>query len=250
MNDNNILWRILGVSRLLYKQQKYIESIQNLERWQKEIYYANLFHDTTRNSQWFIIKSISPSGWALNYASLYFLYRVLDKMKPQNIIEFGLGQSSKLIYQYVNFYDNANAVTYEHDTKWIEFFKNEHKDYYDINIYVTELENVVYNQCSTLSYKNNCDELKGQKFDLILVDAPFGSEHYSRSQVLNLVPDCLCSSFCIMLHDSERNGEKETISELLDKLDSCDIKYCTSTISSNKDLFVVCSDDLKFLTTI
>lgn len=250
MKDSNIIWRLLGVTRMLYKQEKNASMLLNIEKIQRENYYANLFNDSIKESQWFIHKSISPSGWALNYASIYFLYRVLDKMRPQNILEFGLGQSSKLIYQYVDFFKETAAITYEHDKKWIDFFKNENSSFYDINIYLAEVEKTHYNQEQTISYKNNCNELKGQKFDLILVDGPNGSEHYSRSQILNIIPDCLLSSFCIMLHDSERSGEKETIRELLNIMDKHGIKYCTNTIPSNKDMFVVCSEDLRFLNTI
>lgn len=250
MKDSNFIWKLLGISRVLYNQKKNNLALLKVEKIQKEIFYADLFNDSIKDSEWFIHKSISPAGWALNYASIYFLYRALDKMKPKRILEFGLGQSSKLIYQYVDYFEGTTAITYEHDTKWIDFFKNEVDRFYELNIYLTEVEDVYYKQEKTLSYKDNCNELKGQKFDFILVDGPYGSEHYSRSQIINLVPDCLMSSFCIMLHDSERSGEKDTIIELLDKLDCHNIKYCTSTISSNKDLFVVCSENLKFLLTI
>ena len=252
MNESNFFWRLLGVSRIINNQKKILSDLAIIDRFQKEIYYAELYNNTTKDSQWLINKSISPTGAAFNYASLYFLYRALDKMRPQNILEFGLGQSSKLIYQYVDYYKNASAITYEHDEKWVNFFLNEIGSKYDINVYFSELEEITYKQQPTLSYKNNCEELKSSKFDMILVDGPFGSKHYSRPQLINLVTDCLMPTFCIMLHDSERNGEKETITEITNILKENKVKYCTKEISPTgyQDLFVWCSNDLEFLLTI
>lgn len=252
MKDSNFLWRLLGISRILNSQKEILSKLNNIDRYQREIYYAELFHDTIKDSQWLLKKTISPTGASFNYASLYFLYRTLDKMRPTRILEFGLGQSSKLIHQYVNFYKDTYAVTYEHDVKWIDFFKKETEQIYDINVRVADLENVYYKQQLTLSYKGVCEELKGQKFDVILVDGPYGTEHYSRSQIINIVPDCLNKSFCIMLHDSERKGEKETIFELTNILNKNEIKHVTSTIPHTKfqDMYVWCSEDLEYLFTI
>lgn len=252
MKGSNLIQRVLGISKVLNKQREILSKLDSIDRYQKEVYYAEVFRDSVKDCKWLINHAFSPTGAAFNYGSLYFLYRVLDKMRPKRILEFGLGQSSKLIHQYSSFFDDVFAVTYEHDSQWVDFFKKEIDQLYPINIHLAELENVFYNQRLTLSYKNNCVELESEKFDVILVDGPYGSEHYSRSQILHLVPDCLPSSFCIMLHDSEREGEKETISELTGILNKSGIKHVTAVISPTnyQDLFVWCSEDLRYLLTI
>ena len=247
MKNSNFLWKILGVNRILYYQIKQEKELTNLN---KEILNASVFNDSIRDCEWLKYKSFSPSGWAVDYGCLYTLFRVLNGVHPQNIIEFGLGQSSKLIHQYCNFYKDATAVTYEHDKKWIDFFNKDKCGEYKINIYITALQEIEYKGEKTLSYKDNCDELKGQKFDLIMIDAPFGSPHYSRSQILNIIPDCLNDSFCIIMDDYNRKGEQETIVELQNILQLKGIKTLKRVYQSSKEHCLICSEDLKFLITL
>ena len=241
--------RLQGINAVQSEQNEIRKQLIRIESYQREILNAHRFSDTIKDSEWLKNKSFSAGGAALDYGALYTMYRILDSIHPKNILEFGLGQSSRMIYQYVNFYKEAKAITYEHDENWISFFKNIVKDQYPVNIYKTELQETIYNGQKTLSYRDNCKELLGQKFNFIFVDGPFGSEHYSRSQIIHLIPSCLDKRFCIMIDDVDRVGEQETISELeriLDdyKIDSYKREYC-----SKKNHIIICSKDLYFLTT-
>ncbi len=88
----------------------------------KEINYADVFNSTIHTSDWLIDKSFSPTSYAIGYPLLYVLYRILDEQHPKNILEFGLGQSTKLFHQYSVFVKEAHITTLEHDAKWIKFF--------------------------------------------------------------------------------------------------------------------------------
>ena len=148
-----------------------------------------------------------------------------------------------------NHFNDVNAVTYEHDEEWISFFKGIVKDQYPVNIYKTDLQETVYNGHKTLSYKNNCEELLSSKFDFIFVDGPFGSEHYSRPQILHLIPYVLDKTFCVMIDDEGRKGEQETISDMERILNDNRIDYYKRVYCSMKNHIVICSKDLRFLTT-
>ncbi|MBR4690266.1 MAG: hypothetical protein IKO90_07365 [Bacteroidales bacterium] len=241
--------RIQGVNTIQCEQHELRESIKRLEINQKEILNAHRFSDTIKESEWLKNKSFSAGGPALDYGALYTMYRILDSIHPKNILEFGLGQSSRMIYQYVDFYKDTQAVTYEHDEEWISFFKEIVKGQYPLNIYKTELQETIYNGKNTLTYKDNCKELLGQKFDFIFVDGPFGSEHYSRSQILHLIPYVLDKTFCVMIDDEGRKGEQETISDMERILNDNRIDYYKRVYCSMKNHIVICSKDLRFLTT-
>ena len=79
-----------------------------------------------------------------------------------------------------------------------------------------------------------------------MIDAPKGCEGFSRVDILNIIPQCLHESFIIMLDDSQRNGEQNTIKEVLHVLDNHNIKYTTGVYSGEKDVIVIASDDNKF----
>lgn len=250
MKTIQIIRRVLGIEKIAKKQEDFQRSLSQMNGIQKEILKAHLLTDATCESNWLKYKSFSPNGWALTYNALYFLYKTLDTIHPTNILEFGLGQSSKMIYQYTHTFPTAHAITYEHDVRWIEFFTKEFPSGISPNIYKTETVETEYNKQKTLSYINDIQELIGQQFDFILVDGPYGSEHYSRSQILHIIPQCLKSSFVIMIDDAERNGEQETIHELLNILHNSNIKVVQKTFSSTKSFYVICSPDLKFILTI
>ena len=99
-------------------------------------------------------------------------------------------------------------------------------------------------------FKDLAEVCKGEKYDLIMVDGPYGSEHYSRSQLIDLVRDNLAKHFCIILDDYERGGEKETIIEVTKVLDAKRISYKQMVYSASKQHCLVCSSDLGFLTTL
>ena len=217
---------------------------------QQETLKANLFRDTICDSEWLKIHSFSPGGWAVDYGLMYTLYRVLNDMKPINVIEFGLGQSSKLLHQYGTFFGDTKVLTCEHNSDWVDFFKTEVCGRYALNIKMLELKNRNFKGFETLIYDGLEELCDRQKYDLIVVDGPYGSEHYSRSQLIDFVQDSLADRFCIIMDDFDRLGEQETVDEVKKMLESKSIPYASTVYESSKQHCLICSKDLEFLTTL
>lgn len=242
-----------------YSMKKYIKeklkdsSIYNrllrIERTQAEILKGLVFNSTISDSEWLKYKSFSPGEWAADFGLLYTLYRVLNGIKPKSIIEFGLGQSSKMVHQYANYF-KIEAVTFEHDANWVNFFKEGKDGQYEVNVHLSELEKIMYKDFETITYKDIKKDLEGKKFDLVLVDGPFGSDHYSRTEIIDIAKNNLKSSFCIIMDDTERDGEMETAQEILRVFDSISVAYCWRTYNSSKSHTLICSPDLNFLTSL
>lgn len=232
----------LGVSQILENQSKIIG-------FNEEILKSQIFNSAICDCEWLRIKNVCPSGWAANYNLLYTIFRILNNARPQSILEFGLGQSSKLIHQYANYY-NVSAITGEHDAKWISFFENDKRGDYPINILPLEVEMTNFKGYKTRTYKDITELLKGRKFDFIFVDGPIGSEHYSRSQIIDIAKNNLKDSFCIVIDDYERNGEKETTQELMKSLRENNVDFCTAIYRSTREHILICSKDLHFLTSL
>lgn len=232
----------LHINKILEKEDKILE-------FQKEILYAQRFNNTITDSEWLRHQNFSPGRWAVDYSFLFVLFKILNSMRPTNVIEFGLGQSSKMIHQYASYYQK-DAITIEHDKDWVDFFQKDKQGDYDINIKLMDLEMVNYKDTETRTYAEIEEYCKGNKYDLIVVDGPFGSEYYSRSQIINLAKENFARTFCVIIDDTHRIGEKETISELFNVLDNQRIDYCHKTYKSIKSFTVVCSKNLRFLTTL
>lgn len=242
--------KLFGIKKVIDNQQKMLEIAISNSNKQDELLKAITFNNTIADSQWLKYKSFSPGGWAVDYSLLYTLYRVLNDVRPTSILEFGLGQSSKLIHQYVKSNSNAHAITCEHDKEWVDFFMKSLDGNYEVNIQMVELQEVYYKNEKTLSINNIETTFQNTIFDLIIIDAPFGSPRYSRSQILELANNNLADNFCIIIDDYNRKGEIETANELLAILENKELKSVSSVYGGTKKHFLVCNDKMKFLTSM
>ena len=247
----HVLRKIMGTDKVLINQTKIIDSLLKDRKLLNEILSSQIFNSSIQNNEWLINKSFSPGNWAVDYAFLYTLYRILNESRPQKIVEFGLGQTTKLIDQYSNFYKKL-SFTFEHDNNWIDFF---HKSYnlgaYSKIIY-SELSEVDYKGFKTLRYKDNiANKVDGGSIELVILDGPFGSKNYSRIQILDLIPNSInINNFCILIDDYQRLGEKQTAQEIFKLLDNSDISYKSKIFTSSKEHLLICSLNNTFLTSI
>lgn len=190
-------------------------SSKNQQNYQ-ELNYADLLHDCTNQSTWLKDKAFSLFGWAANYSFIYTLYRILDKINPINILEMGLGQTTKVTSQYVaNKNPQAQLTVCEHNQDWIDIYKPDLPASKNIKINHFELEKFEYDGKPNDKYANLIEFVGKNKFDLIIVDGPVGGgKNLPRSNILGLIAhDNLAQDFIIVFDDAERKGEKETIAK-------------------------------------
>ena len=226
-----------------------LEEVRKQNGVRAEILKGMTFNSTIVDSPWLQYKSFSPGLWAADYGLLYTLYRALNSMKPKSLVEFGLGQSSKMVHQYANHFQ-VEAITFEHDPDWVKFFNEGRDGDYDIRVQLAELETIQYKGFDTVTYKGLETLLAGKTFDFVLVDGPFGSDHYSRPEVLDVARGHLADRFCIIMDDTDRREERETAEETVSLLKDLGRNVCTTTCASSKKHTIICSDDLKFLLSL
>ena len=234
---------------------RYLANKQRVTKKLNELLYATRFHDSIKQSRWYLNQSLALGEMAIDYGTAYTLFRVLDKMHPNNLLEFGLGQSSKIIHQYSNHYQKE-VLTIEHDADWIGFFLTECEDIH-MHVRQTDLCITIYKQKPTLTYKNIQSVVKDEKYDFIFVDGPFGNDisdnkpyEYARTQIVDIIKNNLAEDFCIIMHDYESKGVKNTVTDVLNILKDNQIKYCTSITFAAQKNILICSESLHFLATM
>ena len=79
------------------------------------IIWAEIFNNVISNSSWLTNKSFSAGRWAVGYQYLYVVYRILNEVRPKNILELGLGQSTRLFGQYAASDVEVQHIVVEHD---------------------------------------------------------------------------------------------------------------------------------------
>lgn len=230
---------------------------------QKDMYYGMLFNQITQDSAWLTDMAFAPGGWAVDYCFLYTMFRSLNACKPNNIIELGLGQTTHMLSQYAA-WRHVNPTTglcfhttYEHDQEWIEFFKSQ--SHVSLNIKQCKLvkDTSVVIDSETYEHANYYSDFinlayNSDKYDFVVIDAPFGTKPYSRIHVLELIANDLIDTnhFVIMIDDMNREGEQNTFKKCQEMLKVRGVKFKTQIYSGEKEHGIIVSDSLKFLTTM
>lgn len=237
LTDNEKINRILN--RIYRHQLRYDKKVAQLQAnfdkickkiqdCYKELNFADLLHDTIINSTWLKDKSFSLHGWAANYSFIYMLYRILDNTKPQHILEMGMGQTSRLTSQYVAYCNpNATLDIIENDAGWIATYQPQLAQNEHIKVHQRDLEFFTCDKVECRKYKDLNEIVGNTKYDLIIVDGPFGAtQTLPRSNVLDLIKSHnLAADFIIIFDDTERKGEQNTVAQAIKLLQEQNVEH-------------------------
>lgn len=240
---------------LVSKSKEQSDKSDEMLRTVKELWWRDIFVDTVKGYKWYHDKSLSLGRWAIGYNYAYVLARVLDEFRPADILECGLGQSSKIITDYVSANSDVNYDIVEQDQNWVDFFKKNYCPDNNTNVYVKRIVETEFSagggyNGKTYMYEGFSEIVEGKRYALISIDGPWGSKKYSRIDVVEHIPAILQEEFVIMVDDFERVGERNMVGLLKKKLDDNQIKYCEGKYVGMKEICVIVSKKWEFLTTM
>ncbi len=216
-----------------------------------ELEWANIYHDSIRGKLHLQNLSLNIGRWAGNYAFFYILNRIMSDVKPKNILEFGLGESSKFISTCIKHeIPNANHQIIEQSEDWSKHFQLRFELSEASKITICPLIKKQINNFEVNCYDGLEDNISGT-FDFYLVDGPFGSSHFSRYDILKMAERLSHDhQFIILIDDYDRVGEQETAQALVDLFQKKQINTYTSSFEGIKKVWMLVSSDYRFLTTI
>lgn len=233
----------------------------------QELLWAETFHDTVKDSAWLKQQSFHPGRFAAGYPLLYVLYRILDEVRPHSILELGMGESTRLIAQYVKAATKKSSATkdpstvthsvVESDESWAAFFQSScslsrHSKVHHLEA-ALERTNLEGTTATVRRYLGFEEEFKDRHFDLIVIDGPYGEDmrDYSRVDVLTLLPSLISPErFVILLDDCNRPGEQRTLQAMEAVLQRAGIDTVTGFYQGLKTTAVLASASLKFVATL
>lgn len=237
-------------SKILQLEQKQ----DKIELLVKENYWANVFNSAVRGCSWFDGIQLNVGRWAGNYTLFYILFRILNEIKPPNVLELGLGETTKMIQAYKRLHNlEGTCISIEQNQEWIDFRlqKDISKDFIKL-IHVPAINLNVYG-VSTLIYEGLNRRLSALDltFNLILVDGPWGSTSYSRYNIVELIEDDLLhDDYIIIVDDYNRNGEQQTVTEIKSKLLSKEKKFIFGEYAGEKTVAIIASEKYKYLQSL
>jgi hypothetical protein len=237
--------RIKKIINELRNNQKKIISLN------EELIWANVFHDSIRGKVYLENLSLNIGRWAGNYTFFYILNRVLNDYQPKNILEFGLGESTKFISTYIeNELLDSTHLIIEQEYSWKEQFENRFKLSSNSKIEVCPIEKKEVHNYDVNFYKDIESKIN-EPFDLYVIDGPLGSERFSRYDVVNIIKKTfLNEDFIILIDDFNRIGEKDTVTVLKKYFFDQSIKIYSTVFSGEKQVCVIATEKYKYLISI
>lgn len=217
----------------------------------KELEWGHIYHDSIRGKKWLENLPLNVGRWAGNYSFFYVLNRILQDFKPKAILDLGLGESSKFISSFLenDLIDSEHTIV-EHDENWISEFQN--------RVTLTNRSNIVYcpiKEIEIKGHKSNSydgfnEKVKG-KFDLYIVDGPFGSVRYSRYNIISKIEEFdLNDEFIILFDDTNRRGEKDTLEDIINILQRKKFEIFIGYYQGNKSNSVIATKKYRFATSL
>ena len=211
---------------------RFMHNGRNIKKGIDEIIWAEIFNSTISNSEWFRT-GISPGRWAVGYPYFYVMYRVLNEIQPESILEIGIGQTTRMIADYLEWNDKAKHIAIEQDSDWIEFVKASLKlrdsklivmptilkevELDKKRAYVTHYDGFREKVFSALSENGK------SKLEFICIDGPttLSGQTYgasSRRDILEIIPGYLADDFVIMLDDINVRANRKLVKDIMGKL--------------------------------
>ena len=257
----------MDVEARLNELERKIDTLNNLLQYNycgiRETMWANVYHDTVRRCKWFPEDGLPcwPGREAVGYEYMYVVFRILNDLQPTDILEMGMGQSTRLLGQYIKTRDHDkqyNHYCVEHNPEWADICKKQFPlDEDRSKVVILPLTTMSFkddagNDKETIIYDGFYEAFKDKKFQLISIDGPYGYNDpiFARIDILEIIPQCLSEDFCILIDDYNRTGERKMANALLAKLKENGIKFETAVYEAEKQMAMVTSESWSFLRTL
>ncbi|MEI6101484.1 MAG: hypothetical protein WCP73_06570 [Eubacteriales bacterium] len=234
------------------QNEQLMASAERSEILINEILWSQIFGSTITNSKWLTDKTFSPGRWAVCYAFLYILYRVLDEIHPTSILETGLGQSTRMIAQYAAEHACSHLVV-EQDKEWIDFFSNSYSLPENTKLmHLPVQEKEFMGDKNTLVYSGFAEKTGSRKYDFICIDGPgkSKSQMFGRVDIMDVLPGALSPKWIILWDDDDISFLHNTYLLLLEKLQKENIPFAEGEYRGTRRVKILCSPDIKFLTSL
>ncbi len=224
---------------MIDKIERFLHRNRNIKRNTDELIWAEAFQTSIRNSRWFN-KGISPGRWAVGFQYCYVMYRVLDELQPDMILELGTGQTTKMICDYLLWNKDADHIAVEQNADWVSYLEKI-VDFNRSEILIMpielKLETINGKKARVTRYDGFKDKLLAtgekynRKYDFISIDGPSTIEGQTknvsaRRDILEIIPEFIADDFTIMLDDIDRKSNRALAREIADKISKeKDVRY-------------------------
>lgn len=146
------------------------------------------------------IQNARFGGFGITKNDYYELVRFARENNVKTVLEFGPGASTWAFLE-----TDSNVWSIEYEPKFAEIAKDTFKEFDEVRVFHIRMNHSI----------ETPEEIKGRKFDLCLVDSPFGG-YYKYFARLNSCIYAMEVTDTILVHDSKRKKDQMTLRFLED----------------------------------
>ena len=218
-----------------------------------ELEWAHVFHDSIRGKPWLESLPLNIGRWAGNYSYFYVLCRLLNDYQPAKIIEFGVGESSKVVSAFLeNQLPESQHIIVEEDQQWAAAFSDRFTLGQRSQISLLPIaEKQTPDGVPYKGYQGIESLVENTKYDLYLVDGPKGSTHCSRYDIAVAMEAIEAGDeFIVLIDDHNRLGEQETADRVQQLLRDKGLTIFSGQYMGNASQIVIATPKYRFATTL
>ena len=179
---------------------------------------------------------LTSGGWAVGPSGLCMVFDAIKLVSEPKVLEFGLGESTKLISRL----NTHKHTIIEHNLEWIELWTQSLIQPLDSK--KTEIRNFPIVASPKLSQYNLSPDDLALDYNIFIVDGPFGSKGFSRRNILDIIPAWKPDKeFVIIMDDIHRIGELQTYVAIKKRLSKKKISFTSKIFSDQKQVGIICS---------
>ena len=210
--------KIRNILQNIYQIKFINDKVIKIDSKIEDIYSFNILQPLISNNPFLAFNS-----GAMRPLGLAFMLNEIAINKRDFILEFGLGISTIMMARLAKENKlNLKIYSVEHDPNWVDII-NKQLIYEGIESYVTIITAELSHNKSNIDWYNEIkinEIIKNIKFDLIIIDGPPAyseSLQLSRFPVNEYLEGKLNHTFCILIDDTNRVGEKKLANVLKTK---------------------------------
>ncbi|MBL8190071.1 MAG: hypothetical protein JNK38_18800 [Acidobacteria bacterium] len=214
----------------------YAETIA--ESLYRDLIAVELFRELRLNAQW-LNATLIPTGGAADYKRLYLLLRVLTELSPGSVIEFGAGQTTKILSAYKR-HSGADVVTIEHDPFWSEQVQQSlSTSTYQLHCCpLIEFNSPVFGSYHWYDL-SKAGEIGSRKFNVFLIDGPVGAAKWSRVGIVKAFFDLNAGEWLVIWDDLHRAADLESFAAFIQALRERKLEFGYAIFNGLKKVGVV-----------
>ena len=150
---------------------------------------------------------MSPTGGQtdaeIGYNFLYPLYRILDEYRPKSILEFHLGQATKMVAQYAERH-RASHMVLENDRERVAYLTRLWKVPWDYTTFCfSTLRDAQANGQNGVIYQDFAKAVENRRYDLLLLKSPIHGKPQVHLDVLIRFAEILSEDFAVLIDHTE-----------------------------------------------